>query len=69
MEHTWREEKCVQNFSQPEVKQPLGRPKQTSEDSVTMYLTECEDVTRIHLTLDRVWWWVLLNTVINLWVS
>jgi hypothetical protein len=47
----------------------LGRPKHGWEDIIKMDLKEtgCEDVDWILLSEDRVQWWVLVKTIINLW--
>jgi hypothetical protein len=30
--------------------------------------TLCEDVDRIHLVQERIWWQFFVNTIMNLWV-
>jgi hypothetical protein len=53
-----------------EGKRPLGRHKHRWEDNTRRDLTEigCEDVDWSPLAQDRDQWWVLENTVMNVWV-
>jgi hypothetical protein len=50
------------------LKRPLGRPRHRWEDNIKMDLRDIEfgDVYWIHLAQDRVSWWALVNTVMNL---
>jgi hypothetical protein len=52
----------------PEGRRPLGRLRRRWEDNIRMDLREIGfgDVDWIHLAQDRVRWWALVNTVINL---
>jgi hypothetical protein len=53
----------------PEVKRPLGRPRHKWEDNIKIDLKEIgwEGVDWIYVAQDRDWWWwVLVNTVMNL---
>jgi hypothetical protein len=54
----------------PEGKRPLGRSRHRWEDNIRLYHREIgqEGVDWLHPTLDRDWWWVLVNTVMNLQV-
>jgi hypothetical protein len=53
-------------IGKPEGKRPCGRPKHRWEDNIEMYLREIW--WWFLLAQDRDQWWVLVNTVINLWV-
>jgi hypothetical protein len=52
----------------PERKRPLGRPRHKWDDNIIMGLREIgsKDVDWTQLAWNREWWWVLVNTVINL---
>jgi hypothetical protein len=64
-------EKCVQKFSQPELKRPFGRLRRRWESNIELDLVEkgWEDVDWIHLAQDRTQWLDLVTTVINLLVQ
>jgi hypothetical protein len=55
----------------PEGKRPLGRPRRSWEDNITMDLRETgwEIVDWIHLAQDRDQWQAVVNTVMKLRVS
>jgi hypothetical protein len=55
---------------QPEGKRKIGRSRRTWEDNIRMDLREIgwEVVDWIHLAQDRGYWWVLVNTVMNIWI-
>jgi hypothetical protein len=55
----------------PEGKRPLGRPRYRWKDDIKVEHRETgwKGVDRIHLAQDRDQWWVLVNMVMNLWVS
>jgi hypothetical protein len=55
----------------PEEKRPLGRPRHRRVDSIKIDLREikCSCIDWIHLAEDRDQWRILVNAVINLWVS
>jgi predicted nicotinamide N-methyase len=59
------EEKCIQNFSQPEGKRQTARLKHRLEDTTKMHLQE---IGLEHLVWARVQWQALANTVTNFWV-
>jgi len=64
--------KCTWNFGLKTWReQPLRRPRYRWEDNIRMDLrkTGWEGVDRIHLAHDRDQWWVLVNMVMNLWVT
>jgi hypothetical protein len=48
------------------LKRPLGRPRHRWEDNIKE--TGCEGVDWFHQPQNRIQWWVLVNTVMNLWV-
>jgi hypothetical protein len=52
----------------PPGKRPLGRSRKRWEDNVKMDLREvgCEDGKWIELALDRVRWWALVLSVLDL---
>jgi hypothetical protein len=52
----------------PEGKRPLGRPRRKWEDNIKMDLREIGiyGANLIQLARDRVWWRVVVNTVMNL---
>jgi len=54
----------------PEGKRPLGRPRHSWEDNITMELQEvgCGGMDWIKLTKDRDRWRALVNVVMNFWV-
>jgi len=57
------------NFSLiPEESRQLERSRRTMKDNINMDLQEimCEGVDWIKLALDRIQWWVVLKTVMNL---
>jgi hypothetical protein len=56
-------------FGKPEERRPLGKPKHRWEDNIRMDLKEIgwKGMDWIHLAHDRNQWWVLVNTVMNLW--
>jgi len=53
-----------------EGKSLFGRLRYRWDDNFKMDLKEvgCKGVNCIKLVLDRVQWWALVNTVMNLWV-
>jgi hypothetical protein len=55
----------------PEGKKPLVGPRHRWEDNIKMYLREMgiDGVNWIWLAQDRVQWWALVSTVMNLWVQ
>jgi hypothetical protein len=55
----------------PEEKRPLVRPRCRWEDNVVIYLRKIgwEVVECIHLAQGRDQWRVLMNNIMNLWVS
>jgi hypothetical protein len=56
---------------EPGGKRPLGRPRRTWEDNITMDLQEvgCGIMNWIELAQDRDRWQALVNAVMNLRVS
>jgi hypothetical protein len=52
----------------PEGKRPLGRPRRRWEDNILMDLREIgiDGTNWIQLAQDRVHWWALVNTAMNL---
>jgi hypothetical protein len=54
----------------PEGKRPVGRSRSRWENNNKMYIWErvFGGVDWIHLAQDSDLWWVLVNTVMNLWV-
>jgi hypothetical protein len=54
----------------PEGKGPLGRMRHRWEDGIRMDHLEIAwgSVEWIHVAQGRVWWLVLVNVVMNLWV-
>ena len=60
--------KCYQV---PTGKRPLGRPRRRWEDNIRMNLKEMVINTRnwVDSAQDRDYWRVLVNAVLNLWVS
>jgi hypothetical protein len=54
-----------------EGKRPLGRPRRRWEDNIKMDLKEIgiNGANWIQLAQDRVQWWALVNTVMNLRVE
>jgi hypothetical protein len=54
----------------PEGERPLGRPRCRWDDNIRMDNREIGwmGVDWIHVAQDRDRWWVLVNTVMNLWV-
>jgi hypothetical protein len=52
----------------PEDKRPLGRPRRRWEDNIKMDLREIGigGANWIRLAQDRVWWWALVNMIMNL---
>jgi hypothetical protein len=63
------EERGVYRFlvGKSEGKRPLGRPRRTWEDNITMDLQEvrCGDMDWIGLAQDRDTWRAIVNAVIN----
>jgi hypothetical protein len=54
----------------PEGKRPHGRPMCWWEDNIKMHLKKvgCEGMGWILLTHNSVYWWAVVNMVMNLWV-
>jgi hypothetical protein len=52
----------------PEGKRPLGRPRRRWEDNIKMNLREIgiDGASWIRLAQDRVCWWAVVNTLMNL---
>jgi len=52
----------------PEGKRPLGRPRRRWEDNIKMDLREIDinGGNWFQLAQDRVQWWAIMNTVVNL---
>jgi hypothetical protein len=51
----------------PEEKRPLGRPRNRWEDEIRKDLREIGwGIEWVQLAQHRDWWWVLLNTVMDL---
>jgi hypothetical protein len=66
------DENCIQILVEKlERKKLFGIPRHRWEDNITMDLREIRFgvVDWIHLAQDRDWWWAVVNTVMNLWVS
>ena len=55
----------------PAGKRTLGRHRRRKEDNIKIHLQELkiDGVDWIHLARDRNQWRVVVNTVINLWVT
>jgi len=53
-----------------EGRRQLRRPKHRQEDNIRMDLMEigCVSVDWMHLAQERNQWWVLVNTVLNIWI-
>jgi hypothetical protein len=54
----------------PEGKRPVGRSRHRCYDNIKMYVKEIilESVEWIQVAQDRAKLWVIVNTVMNLWV-
>jgi hypothetical protein len=57
-------------FGGPKIKRPLARPRRRWEDNIKLDLRETgiDEANRIQLAQDRIQWWAVVNTVMNLWV-
>jgi hypothetical protein len=71
MQNAWIELAYKILAGMSEGKRPLGRNGRRWEDNIQMDLSETgwESVHWIHLAQDRDQWRVLVNMVMNLWIS